>query len=772
MKFTDGYWKVRRDMSVYNASAANDIEIEENAINVYAPGTPASGTGKALGGITIKARYSSPMENVIRVELNHFEGSSKKLPSFVSDQSCRVEIEDSDSSVCIISGKLKVKISKGNKWNVEYFNGAKKLTGSGWRGVGYCKSDEGKTYVKEELSLGVGETVYGLGERFTSLVKNGQVIDMWNADGGTSSELAYKNIPFYITSKGYGVLVNDSGAVSFEVASEKVEKVQFSTKGEYLEYYIIGGDDMSDVIKTYTALTGKPALPPAWSFGLWLTTSFTTDYDEKTVSSFINGMKERNIPLEVFHFDCFWMKGRHWCNFDWDESVFPEPEAMLKRLKADGLKICVWINPYIAQRSRLFREGVKNGYFIKTAQGGVWQNDEWQPGMAIVDFTNPQACKWYSDELKRLIDMGVDTFKTDFGERIPTEDVTFYDGSDPERMHNYYTFLYNKIVFETLKEAYGKDNALVFARSATAGGQQFPVHWGGDCSASYESMAESLRGGLSLSLCGFGFWSHDMGGFENCATPDLYKRWVAFGMFSSHSRLHGNSSYRVPWLFDEEAVDVLRFFTNLKCSLMPYIFANAHIASEIGIPMMRPMVMAFSGDPACTHLERQYMLGDSLLVAPVFDDSSVAEYYLPKGRWTSLFSNEVVTEYGWRKEEHGYMSLPVMVKENSIIPMRQNIQNPVYDYTEGVVFHLFELANSIETKVVVHTKDNDRTLSITALREGDKITVRFDGEYTNCKIMLRNVSEVKSIVNGEKKSDKLGTIIIPFEKANVITVIL
>ena len=234
--------------------------------------------------------------------------------------------------------------------------------------------------------------------------------------------------------------------------------------------------------------------------------------------------------------------------------------------------------------------------------------------MAVVDFTNPAACEWYKGHLKRLINMGVDCFKSDFGERIPT-DVVYFDGSDPVKMHNYYALLYNKAVFEALEEDLGKGNAVLFARSATAGGQQFPVHWGGDCSATYPSMAESLRGGLSLCLSGFGFWSHDIGGFEDTATPDLYKRWAAFGLLSSHSRLHGSKSYRVPWLFDEEAVDVLRYFTKLKCCLMPYIFAAACEAAKQGIPVMRAMMLEFPDDPGCDYLDLQYMLGESLLVA-------------------------------------------------------------------------------------------------------------------------------------------------------------
>jgi alpha-D-xyloside xylohydrolase len=354
---------------------------------------------------------------------------------------------------------------------------------------------------------------------------------------------------------------------------------------------LIPGKNPKDIIGRYTKLSGLPALPPAWSFGLWLTTSFTTDYDEATVTSFIDGMAERNLPLHTFHFDCFWMKEYEWCNFSWDEDVFPDPHGMLKRLKDKGLHICVWINPYIGQKSPLFDEGLENGYFIQNTDGTTWQWDLWQPGMAIVDFTNPEACDWYLGYLEALMDMGVDCFKTDFGERIPVEGVKYFDGSDPHKMHNYYSYLYNKKIYELIERKLGKNEAVLFARSGSVGSQKFPVHWGGDCTSVFESMAESLRGGLSLCLSGFGFWSHDIGGFESTSTADVYKRWIAFGLLSSHSRLHGSSSYRVPWLYDEESVDVLRHFTQLKCSLMPYLYSQANQTAQSGIPMIRAMFL-------------------------------------------------------------------------------------------------------------------------------------------------------------------------------------
>jgi alpha-D-xyloside xylohydrolase len=347
--------------------------------------------------------------------------------------------------------------------------------------------------------------------------------------------------------------------------------------------------------------------------------------------------------------------------------MFPNPKEMLSRLKKKGLKICLWINPYIAQQSRLFDEAAKYGYLLKKPNGDVWQCDLWQAGMGIVDFTNPGAVEWYQGRLQELIDLGADCFKTDFGERIPT-DVVYFDGSDPERMHNYYTFLYNKCVFELLERNFGKGEAVVFARSGIAGGQQFPVHWGGDCSGSYESMAETLRGGLSLSMSGYSFWSHDISGFESTATPDLYKRWCAFGLLSTHSRLHGSGSYRVPWNFDEESVDVLRFFTKLKEKLLPYLLSEARRSNETGVPVMRAMVMDYPEDKTCAFLDCQYKLGESLIVAPVFNDRGTVDFYLPEGKWKNILDGEKLEGGKWYSRKYNYFQLGLFSAENADLP--------------------------------------------------------------------------------------------------------
>ena len=719
MKFTDGFWQVRPGVTPLYAHEAYDIIDGDGQLVVTAPTGAIFSRGATLNRPTITVTLSSPLPGIIGVKLEHHQGAVDALGfDLVGAEPGHGTTTVTETGGTLTSGDISATVTQGAPWNLSFSSKGRALTSSGSKSVGYLQLANGaqveagpvgnaraatsgpiaSTYVHEQLSLGVGELVYGLGERFGPLVKNGQSVDVWNADGGTSSEQAYKNVPFYLTNRGYGVLVNNPGHVSFEVGSESVERVQFSVAGESLEYFVIAGDNPAQILDRYTQLTGRPAVVPEWSYGLWLSTSFTTDYDEATVNSFIDGMAERDLPLSVFHFDCFWMREFNWSDFEWDPRVFPDPVGMLSRLHDRGLKVCVWINPYIGQRSPLFAEAKAAGYLVKRADGSVWQWDLWQAGMALVDFTNPDATAWYQGKLRNLLDQGVDCFKTDFGERIPLE-VDYFDGSSPERMHNWYTQLYNQAVFELLEQERGPGEAVVFARSATVGGQRLPVHWGGDSTSTYESMAETLRGGLSIALSGFGFWSHDIGGFEGTPDAGVFKRWTAFGLLSSHSRFHGSSSYRVPWLFDEltgtpeddpqSAVSVTRIFTKLKLRLMPYLAAAGAEASATGLPVMRPMQLAFPDDPAVGHLDRQYMLGGDLLVAPVFTPSGEVEFYLPAGEWTNYFTGEVVSGGRWLRETHGFDTLPLYVRPGAVIPVGARDDRPDYDYLDGLTLDVY-----------------------------------------------------------------------------------
>ena len=598
MKFTNGYWMIRDGVDALYAREAYELAADATteSLNVLAPTSVVRGRYDTLNLPTFNVDITTPAEGVIRVCAEHWQGATE-YPGFPlnadepgnrdyvtvqANGNGDGEVGVNGADVTLTTGGLTVKVVKGAPWNLTFIGeDGKVLTESAGKSLGRFKlgaesnvtaqpvsefgvtmdgsaRDESDVFIAIQLHLSVGEDVYGLGERFGAYVKNGQSVDIWNEDGGTASEQGYKDIPFYMTSNGYGVLVNNRGHVSFEIGSENTEA---------------------------------------------------------TINSFIDGMAERDIPLAAFHYDCYWMREFHWCDFEWDNRFFGDIESTLKRLHED------------------------KGYLVRKPNGEVWQTDFWQAGMGLVDFTNPAAREWFKDKVKALLNQGVDAIKTDFGERIP-RDVVWYDGSPKLSMHNWYTQLYNQAVFEAIEETYGKGNACLYARSATVGGQQQPVHWGGDCESTFNGMAQSLRAGLSLTSSGFGFWSHDIGGFEGAfPDPAVYKRWVAFGMLGSHSRLHGSTVYRVPWLFDEEdekngvalvpgqtAVDVVREFTKLKLELMPYVYQLGLQPHANGTPVMRSMFVEFPDDPACRTLDRQYMFGPSMLVAPVFTYSGEVSY--------------------------------------------------------------------------------------------------------------------------------------------------
>lgn len=745
MKFTDGYWLNRPQFEIESPREVFEYDKTDSKLVLYAPFKQINERGDELNLGMTTIELTSPVEGVIGVKLIHFDQPNDG-PSFeLNDEHPNVQISTDDQELSFKSGSLSVKIPYKSHFELDFLHDDKVITKSmdKAQGVIVDKSNN-KHYMREQLSMGIDELIYGMGERFTSFVKNGQTVDIWNKDGGTGSEQAYKNVPFYLSSNGYGVFVNQPQNVSFEIASENVDRTQFSVEGQSLQYFIVDGPSPKEVLNKYTRLTGQVSLPPAWSFGLWLSTSFTTDYSEETVLKFIDGMQDRKIPLDVFHFDCFWQKGFEWCTLLWDTEQFPDPEGLIKKIHDRGIKVCVWINPYIAQKSPLFKEGRDNGYFIKRTDGNVWQWDLWQAGNGFVDFTNPEAVKWYQGKLKALLDMGVDCFKTDFGERIPVEDAVFFDGSDPKKEHNYYTYQYNDAVFSLLKQEVGDDQAVVFARSATVGSQKFPVHWGGDNLSRYKSMADSLRGGLSFLVSGFGFWSHDISGFEEQASPDLYKRWSQFGLLSSHSRYHGSGQYKVPWLFDEEAVENTRKFVNLKLSLMPYLFEEAVNTHETGTPLMRPTFLEYQSDRNTYYLEHEYMLGKNLLIAPIFNAEGTVNYYLPAGNWTNILTEQSyhVSDGKWLTESYDNLTLPVLARENSIILRNPNAQHAQYDYTDSPDIHIYELSdgNSVKTRVV--DEHGHSAGSVTAERHGEQVTVTAEGLKGHSNIYFHQNGEV------------------------------
>ncbi len=769
MKFNEGYWYRKKGVHFYTPTEIVDVQEMDGKIIVVSSHKVVPHNGETTNAVLIYTELFSVAPDVIGVRHYHWKGGVEKAPHYELKHLETDLITKTDQHYARLqSGDTWVEVTQENGWTMKFYYKDRFLTGTTRKDMGYILVDQDpdSPYMKEQLSMGPGENIYGFGERFTNFVKNGQQIELWNLDGGTASEQAYKNIPFYVSSNKYGVFINHPELISVEAGSEVVTGTGFSVRGEKLEYHVLGGEHLKDVVSTYTEMTGKPAVPPSWSFGLWLSTSFTTDYDQAKVRQFVTEMKEKEIPLAVFHLDSFYQKPYCFCDFLWDSERFPDPEGLIREIRSGNVRVSQWINPYMGQKSPLFDECKEKGYFIKRTDGSVWQTDLWMAGTAIIDFTNPEARKWYRQKLIEKMDMGISAFKTDFGETIPAEDVVFYDGSDPRRMHNYYTYLYNRTVFEAVEDYYGKGNGLVFGRSATVGSQKYPLQWAGDSYSSYGSMAETLRGGLSLSLAGFGFWSHDMSGFEKTATPDLYKRWCAFGLLSTHSRLHGSESYRVPWLFGEESVDVLRYFVKLKCRLMPYFFAKSCEASQTGIPVLRPMVLEFDEDFCCKNLDMQYMLGDALLAAPIFKESGEVEYYVPDGLWNNILTGEKLEGGKAHYGKFDYFSLPLLLREDRILPLGRRDDTTEYDFEDGVEFHIYELEKSAEC--TLYSPSCKKGVSITAERLQGSLKVSVTDVQKEYSLVIHTAKDLCAFGEIFKSCDDVVRINPPLDQKEYI----
>lgn len=757
MKFKHGNWMILDNMKPTLALEYITHEVCGSDLIVYANTKHIASRGDVVTHGILTVTLSSPMADVIKVNTVHHAGTIAKGP-FPEICGCRnedVQVAEDENFVCYTAGALTAKICKDAfSWGIEYINNktGEVLTYTGVKNLGhFVNTDDGKCYMTDQLALENGELVYGLGERFGAVVRNGQSMTMWNEDGGTGSDLSYKNIPFYMTSRKYGVYVESTADVSFEVASESVEKVRMSVEGEELSYYIFCGADPKDVMVKYTNLMGKPALPPSWTFGMWMSSCYKVPFDEFSIVENIDKMAAAGIPMSTYHLDFFWSKEYKITNFIWNDETFKNPQAFVQKLRDRGVRINLWFHPYIPQRSEIWAEAAENGYFLKRTNGDIWQTDNWQAGMAIIDFTNPDAYKWFQGKIKGILENYCDSVAADFSEAIPTEDVVFFDGSDPMKMHNYYSYLYNKCVFEAVEAVKGKDKACCFFRSGSAGSQKFPCHWGGDSDANYKSMAAALRAGLSAAVSGFSFWTHDITGFGGKATPDLYKRWSAFGLLLTHTRLHGESFPKEPWNYDEESCQVLGRFSKLKCSLMPYIYAMANNAHEQGVPVLRPMFFEFPDDPAIGYLDTQYMYGDNILVAPIMNEKGTVTYYLPAGTWTNYLTGEVKEGGRYVTETHDYFSLPMMVRQDAII-VSGSEEKADYDFAENPMVRIYELGDGAAATAKIPAKDAGFAGTVTAERNGNVITVTMTGEIKNFTVFVSN-RKIAAVEGGTADAD-------------------
>jgi alpha-D-xyloside xylohydrolase len=480
--------------------------------------------------------------------------------------------------------------------------------------------------VAASFTLFPGERIYGCGESFSAPNKRGQTVYVSTQDAhGTQTDEMYKPVPFYLSDRGYGVFVHGSTPMTFDFGHSYSDTQVLYSGDENLDlFFFLGGP--REVLSHYTALTGRSPRPPLWSFGLWM--SRITYKSEEETRDVAAKLREHRIPCDVIHLDTGWFETDWCCNYEFSPTRFKNAPQMIADLKQQGFQICLWQLPYFTPINSLFPEIVAKGLAVRGPGGELVSED------AVLDFTNPATVRWYQDKLKGLLEQGVAAIKVDFGEGAPLNGV-YHSGRTGWYEHNLYPLLYNKAAGEASQAANGY--TLIWARSAWAGSQRYPLHWGGDAEATDGGMLGSLWGGISFGLSGFSFWSHDVGGFFPATPRDLYLRWLPFGLFNSHSRCHGLPPTE-PWEFDAAFQDTFRKSVELRYRLLPYIWAQATVCARDGHPMLRPLFFEFPDDPGSWLVDDAYLFGSDILVAPLFEEVTERKVYLPPGEWIDLQS--------------------------------------------------------------------------------------------------------------------------------------
>ena len=517
------------------------------------------------------------------------------------------------------------------------------------------------------LMLSPNERIYGCGESFTSLNKVGQKVQISVVDPqGPETDGMYKPVPFYFSNRGYGIFMHTSAPTTADFGASYIGAQRLFMGDETMDFFIFFGEP-KDVLNAYTDVTGKSPMLPLWTFGTWM--SRITYFSQEEGLDIARKLRANKIPSDVIHFDTGWF-GVDWqCDYEFAKDRFKDPVAMLKSMKKDGFHTCLWQLPYFTPKNRYFRELVDGGMAVHNGNGTLSYED------AVLDLSNPKTVAWYQGKIANLIKQGVSAIKCDFGEAVPYDGI-YASGKTGFYEHNLYPLRYNKALWQAVRDNTPDHEGVIWARSAWAGSQRYPLHWGGDAATNEigsVGMLGDLRGGLSFGLSGFSFWSHDMGGFVTKSPDDLYRRWLPFGFLSSHTRAHGAPPTE-PWLISESFTKAFRQSAEMKYKLMPYVYAQAKDCSERGLPMVRALLVEFPDDPGAWFVEDEYMFGSQILVAPMLETGKSRTVYLPRGKWIDYQTGKVY--------EGGYQTIPtaeipcvILVKDGSLIPHVPVAQN-------------------------------------------------------------------------------------------------
>ena len=692
-----------------------------------------------------------------------------------------VNITENEEFISISKGKIEARVRK-YPWEVSYYLDGKLKTKEQIKDSNVdnmCKNlPVGFTYDENKEIIGVNETMYlyadeefyGFGEKFTDFGKRGQTINCWQTDAlSTNTEKSYKNHPFFMSSRGYAILLNTYTRSKFEMGSFSNVAYNMSVEDKVLDYVIWMGNDYKALLKSYINQTGKIPMIPKWALGLWMSKCSYQTQDE--IYEVVKISKERDIKIDVIHIDG-WQKEGDAGAWVWDYERFPNPEEMIYKLKKEGIHLCLWIFPYIDENSKYFKEAEEKGFLVKNTKGVTsrfYSTATSTSKVGCFDFTNPHFIEWYKPKVRSVVSMGIGAVKTDFSEAVP-EDAVYFDGSTGIQGHNKLTFLYAKTIYDIMAEVKIPlgELPMLWGRSGYAGSHTIPAAWAGDSSTHLNNHACILRGGLSASMSGIPFWGFDMGGFYNtdhegyeCVpTDEEYIRSCQFGFFNSLSRCHGKTT-REPWNFGEKAEKIFKKFNDIRHLLLPYLYSTTYKTHLSDIPVIRPVVMEYPEDRSARNVELEYFLGDSLLVVPVFDQEDEIDVYLPNGQWIDLFTHERIKGGRWVKRKIELDKIPVFIRQNKMIPMLTKIPENIEEKYENLDVILFCEDEIRDTYI-----DDGNVQNLKAKIEEGTLFINTDMDASYFTVYAEKCLD-NAVVNGQNweiKKEKEGYYKIALEK--------
>lgn len=656
---TNGYWPVRMQMLDFpDAAYENDPDLKmqvrlvsPRTLRITMLTTPIEPTDEDKDDVMFSPAFISKLVNG-GIASAQQDWKVSETPEAVVYQSAYGSLEIRKHPWRLVVKDAKGKILTQTRHIIDNDSSQVKLLPFSFVKRG---SDNSRS-INPVFTLAPSERIYGCGESFTKLNKVGQKVHLFVTDPqGPETDGQYKPVPFFFSNRGYGIFMHTSAPVTCDFGASYIGADRLFMGDETMDYFIFFGEP-KDILNEYTEVTGKSPMLPLWTFGTWM--SRITYFSQEEGMEIANQLRKNNIPSDVIHFDTGWFDVDWQCDYEFSKNRFKNPVKMLKQMDEMGFHTCLWQLPYFTPKNRYFQELVDGGMHVKNATGGMPYED------AVLDLSNPKTVEWYQGKIAGLIRQGVDVIKCDFGEAAPYNGF-YYSGKGGLYEHNLYPMRYNKALWEVI-EREKPNEGVIWARSAWAGSQRYPLHWGGDAATTNTGLLGDLRGGLSFGLSGFSFWSHDMGGFVTASPEDIYRRWLPFGFLSSHTRAHGAPPTE-PWLISESFTKAFRESAELKYRLMPYVYAQAKDCTEKGLPMVRALFVEFPNDPGAWLVEDEYMFGEQILVAPLMESGTSRTCYLPKGKWID-YQNGKVYEGGYQDIEAGKIPAIILVRDGSLIP--------------------------------------------------------------------------------------------------------